>query len=317
MKLYVTLCAIALLFTAPAAFAHGNSSHCRARLDAQAEAMATFHNPLADSVAVEPFTLRLTGISDPDCRFRVRFDDDRGRDGLRREGGNQRLAYKIAADAAGASIIYDSTRPNSPFHGGGSFSADGRLTLYLIVDLGSRARAGMYRETIRARIYEREDEHRDVNDSDIAFAALVPAHVQAFLTGTPSSGGGYALLDLQELTTGETAQATLRVLATGDFDISFESENGGRLANEAIEGAYVAYDFSIGSEHIDLNSGGHGHSQGHGQGHYSHGQGHGYGHTEDGAALRTELPVQVRVGDVSRSPAGNYRDRITITVTAR
>lgn len=313
-----TLLVLAAIFAgAPSAWAHnggGDSDDCDARLQHVPRVTATFADPLSVDTAIEPFTLRLRDISDPGCRFSISFEDDQGRDGLRRQGGNRRLDYRIALDAAGASVVYDSNRPNSPFGAAAMFGLDGRLTLYLIVELGSGARAGEYAEEIRAELRPLGD-RRDVDDMELDLAADVPAHVQAFLAGVPGSGGAY-MLDLEELTTGESGTATLRILATSDVDISFESENDGRLVHED-EISAVPYELNVGSQQETVIAGGAGHRNGRGRGHYSHGNGHGHGHHEQDGPLSIDLPLEVRIGDVARSAAGDYHDRITITVSAR
>ncbi len=302
----LALSVVCALLGATPALAHNDADECSARLERPPQVTAVFADPLSLPTAVEPFTLRLRDVSDSRCAFRISFEDESGRDGLRRQGGRARLDYRIALDAAGSTIIFDSEQPNSAFHATGPFGLDGRVTLYLIVDLGSRGREGLYRETIRAKVLA-GGERRPVDEADIQFAARVPSHVQAFLSGTPSADGGYALLDLQELTTGETAQAMLRVFATGDFSVSFESEHEGRLAHEDDEDAYVPYEFSADGETVNLNAALQQRSRG--------GTSHGNGHDEDRRSV--EIPLSVRIGDVTRAPAGEYRDRITITVTAQ
>lgn len=311
MRLRAFLLALAALaWTAPA-WAHNDDHDCDARFAPPARVLATFTDPLTSNVAIEPFTLRLQGLSDPSCRFEISFEDAHGQDGLRRNDSRRRLDYRIALDAAGAAIVYDSRRPNAPFTAHGVFSADGRLNLFLIVDGGSQPRAGEYSETLRAELRPLGS-HRSTAETQLSLAAFVPAHVQAYLAGVPGAGGVYTL-DFAELSTGETGTAALRVRATADIDVTVTSENGGRLMHEAGASA-IPYTVRIGSETLDLGASAAGAAPRRTEARF--GQHHGGGHDDDDAA-GLDAPLEIRIGDTTRAAAGQYHDRITITVSAR
>ena len=297
------LCWLAL--GASVASAHNNADACDARIEQPALVTASFADPLTNRTASESFTLNLTGISDPACRFDIGFEEVRGQDGLRREHGRRTMPFKIALDSVGATVIYDSENSRSVFTSRTAAPANGRVTLHLIARAGDTPRAGRYEGAVRVSVRAR-GQHRELHAREIPLEAFVPAHVRAFLTGVSASQGSYAMLDFEELTRGETGRVTLRVLATGGFELAFESEHGGRLAHNEIASTFVPYQLSAGTEAIDLSglaiateTAGR-----RSRPNRSHGQG-------------VDLPIHIRIGDTTRAPAGRYQDRITITVSAR
>lgn len=286
------------LACAPEAGAHGNSADgaCRARLAPPARVNLSLADPLSGAASAEAFELELRNVSNGACPFALVFEEGRRGGGLQR-GSGAALHFRIAGDAAGSDILFDSSQPGAGSHV--MLRGSRRdVRLFLIVSPGNNPRAGEYSGSVRLTL--RNEASDDVDQAWLALEARIPEQVQAFISGASQSGGAYALLDLEELTTGEIGRATLRIRATSDVRIHFDSEHEGALAQA--QGGRISYDLSADGTLIDLR-----------QGQRRRGQ----GMDASIPASAREIDLLVRVGDTMRAPAGDYRDRITITVTAQ
>lgn len=294
---FFTLLAALWLAGAADAAAHGNGAdeQCRARLAPPGRVSLDLADPLSGAASAEAFELELRNISDGGCRFTLAVEEGRRGGGLRRRSGAA-LDFRIARDAAGAEVLFDSRQPGAGPRA--ALRAPRRdLRLFLIVNPGDAPRAGEYSADVRLTL--RNAENDVVDQAALELEARVPEQVQAFISGASQSGGAYALLDLEELTTGEIGRATLRIRSTSDVRIKFDSEHEGRLARA--QGGRISYDLSADGAPVDLRQGGR----------------RGYGVEASIPLTAREIDLQVRVGDTARAPAGEYRDRITITVTAQ
>ncbi|HVV34659.1 MAG TPA: hypothetical protein VHC73_15635 [Vitreimonas sp.] len=286
---FATVCAVLCAGSLAPAFAQ--PAQCSAHLTPLGVVDAAIDEPLSGAPGLEAFSLRLREISDPSCRFQLSFEVGAQSGGL--HGDNGELNFRVTRYAAGGGILYDSRQPNAA--DAASLRSDMRL--YLIADPGASPRAGLYNNSIYA-VLRAADSATELDRQPLALRASIPAHVQAFLSGASQSNGGYALLDFQQLTRGETGHATLHLRATSDVDISFESENAGALVNESDGDYHVPYQLSADGQPIDLR------------------RGEQVARTPAAVATR-DIGLDVQIGDVSQALAGNYHDRVTVTVSAR
>jgi hypothetical protein len=98
---------------------------------------------------------------------------------------------------------------------------------------------------------------------------------------------------------GSEGRVGLHVDSTTDVDVTFSSENVGEMAHDTLEGYGVPYELLVGGEAVDFGSE------------------IASEHRLPADSTRLDLPLAVRVGSTANAPAGDYRDRITITVSAR
>jgi len=284
-----------LVWVALTAHAHAQEAPCAADIEPTPEVRANFVDPLSGDDAIAPFTLRLRGGGGA-CRYELALRADHDARALMRDDGPEALSYVVARDAAGHDIVFDSARASESL--ARPAFADDRLDLFLIARNTPGLRAGAYDARLSMRAIAVGDESADAGETALPLAAFAPAQVEAFLSGTASAGGAYALLDLGELSAGLTGQARLRVRASAPVRVAFESAHQGQLQHEDIADQRIEYELSASGVEIDLDV--------------------------DGAALSdvmagdgVDMALNVRIGETSRAASGRYRDRITITISAQ
>ncbi len=284
------MCCAALFVCA--AHAQEAEAPCTARLEPTPVVRAESAAPLSNAGVSSAFSVRLRNVSDARCSFSLAFAGSERADALTADTGAQ-LDYVISRDSAGADVVFDSRRPDlwNPHQ-----SFQSAFPLHVVIRTAVAPRAGRYTGSVNIAL--RDASAGELDRSVINIEAAVPAHVQAFLSGATLQTGGYALLDLDELTAGETASATLRVRATSDVDVGFQSDNRGTLVHEQNSAYRIEYRLRAGDSDIDLSAGS--------------------GVTSfPGAQIPPDIPLTILIGDVQRAPAGSYRDRIVVTVSAR
>lgn len=113
------------------------------------------------------------------------------------------------------------------------------------------------------------------------------------LFGSPSTA---RTLDFGVFETGESLQADLLVEANCAFTVSLESENGGVMLDPAIDdGSAVPYSLTFAGSRLELESG---------------------GPVPAGSSPGSRYPIVVTVDEFGMASPGEYRDVVTITVSA-
>ncbi|HKJ74310.1 MAG TPA: spore coat protein U domain-containing protein [Alphaproteobacteria bacterium] len=164
---------------------------------------------------------------------------------------------------------------------------------------------GVYRDTVRVRLYEGTPSHPVRRDErTLTVTTLVQAAVQVSIGETGAAFDPRRTqekLDFGELEKGEKAYADLMVRANTGYYIIISSRNRGRLRHDRRRRNTVGYRFEFDGTRINLRR-----------------RRVWLRFAAGGTALGSSRhPMAVTIGDVANAPAGPYSDTMTFTVRAR
>ncbi len=176
----------------------------------------------------------------------------------------------------------------------------------LIPEVGSLPRAGVYFDTVRVNLYA----HKLASDrlqsyADFPVQIIVGQNIGLSLVdvGRPFDENDTThTLNFGQLTAGESGRMDIRVRANIGHRLYLSSQNNGALKHVS-RSSNVGYELFVSGRKISLNSGLNSPSL----------AGESQMPTSEAGDL---YPVEVKIGDVSSRPAGDYRDVITVSVEA-
>lgn len=176
--------------------------------------------------------------------------------------------------------------------------AEQRQVAVRLSDLRADLPAGLYREQFTVRFWCEQDETAAPFESPgvVAVSVAVPNVLSASLAGaSPRGEVDFLNFEARE----RTVQVSVR--STGPFRVAARSANGGYLLREGVTGQgaradQIRYAASFAGEPLDLSSGS--------------------GRTLSRAGLiGRNIPIDLRVEDVSENRAGAYSDTLYVTLT--
>lgn len=176
----------------------------------------------------------------------------------------------------------------------------------LIPEVSSLPRAGVYFDTVRVNLYAHKlESDRLQNYVDFPIQIVVGQNIGLSLldVGRPFDENDTThTMNFGQLTSGESGRMDIRVRANIGHRLYLSSQNNGALKHSS-QNSNVTYELSVSGRKIPLSS----------------------SSTSPALAGESQLPtseagdlypVEVKIGDVSLRPAGDYRDVITVSVEA-
>jgi hypothetical protein len=176
------------------------------------------------------------------------------------------------------------------------------VNLRIEVPAGQIGLAGAYTDPLTLRLVDRNHANMPLGaDAAAAVTVVMESRAEINIAGgsvSAGSGFGFARMDFGALAQGATRSALLQVRSTSPTSLRLTSANAGALVRTAGQGERIGYDVLLDGQPLSLQSG----SQ---------------SVQREAAPVRsgTSFPLNVRItGDPDASPAGEYRDVLTIDV---
>lgn len=297
MTCHHVLAALALLAglsAAPVARAQGDVAEgtCQASIDRIELRASPRYLPFSGEMTELPLEV---GLADADgCQLSLTF---RSIEGGRLRGTGEPLQYQLSDDSGRILRTDASTRvPVRSAAVPGAPSMLARLTLAP----GQTVSAGRYSDRLFVQLLEAD---RVIDEREIELAVDVQAQASIALAGNAAAGFSRATfgggLDFGDLAPGKEREALLFVLSNTAYALRFTSANRGSLRHVSDMSApnTIGYTARLDGRALDLATTA----------------------MVDGRDTRRfiSLPpyrLNVRIGDVSGRPAGQYRDVITVDV---
>ncbi len=176
----------------------------------------------------------------------------------------------------------------------------------LIPEVSSLPRAGVYFDNIRVSLYAHKlESDRLQHYVDFPLQIIVGQSIALSLldVGRPFDENDTThTMNFGQLTAAETGRMDIRVRANIGHRLYFSSQNNGSLRHVSSHSS-VGYELSVSGRKITLSG--------------SAGAPALAGESQSPTSEAGDLyPVEVKIGDVSSRPAGDYRDVITVSVEA-
>lgn len=297
MTRHPVLAALALLAglsLAPEARALGDvaaGQACQASIDRIEMRASPRYLPFSGDMTELPLEV---GLADADgCQLSLTF---RSSGNGRLRGPGEPLQYQLS-DASGR-ILRPDASTRMPVRAAATPGSPPVLTRVTLAP-GQTVAAGRYRDRLFVQLLEAD---RVIDEREVELAVDVQAQASIALAGNAAAGfsrtfgGG---LDFGELAPGKEREALLFVLSNTAYALRFTSANRGRLrhVSNVSRPDTIGYTARLDGKALDLASAA----------------------MVDGRDMRRfiVLPpyrLNVRIGDVSGRPAGQYRDVITVDV---
>lgn len=235
------------------------------------------------------------------CQFAVSFGRSLDTHRLLK-GTFEDVKYGIYRDTSKQDFLGDE---NSGSILKGSFSQSGvesmTIPVYFAVnETQLNPRAGFYRDSVEMRLHQTLTTGSTlISSSSIPVVYYQQPFYELSLTSSGGSKGSVQhRLNFDRLEKGKMMGFDILVKSNIPHQISFRSQNLGRLRNQSLSHQYVPYTLRVQGQDIDLRRG-----EVNLNAEASHGQ--------------ERLNGQVQIQDVSQALSGQYRDFISIVVEAR
>lgn len=235
------------------------------------------------------------------CQFAVSFGRSLDTHRLLK-GASEDIKYGIYRDTSKQDFLGDE---NSGSILKGSFSQSGFESItfpvyFAVNETQLNQRAGFYRDAVEMRLNQIL-----TTSSTLISSTSIPIvyYQQPFYELTLTSSGGSTgslqhRLNFDRLEKGKMMSFDILVKSNVPHQISFRSQNLGRLRNQSLSNQFIPYTLRVQGQDIDLRRG-----EVNLNAEASHGQ--------------ERLNGQVQIQDVSQALSGQYRDFISIVVEAR
>jgi spore coat protein U-like protein len=215
-------------------------------------------------------------------------------------GGGAGLNYALREEAGGRTILSMDPLGGSDTQVRGSFGGGTGTEIYeFYVEVPPQqfTPAGSYSDRVIFRIFDNEAGQFILKDEKgLAITAEVPGEVQASI-GESLSGLREQNVELGRLTTGLTRTLGFTTRSNAPFAVSLSSANSGRLKHE-FSSASVPYSVRFMGRTVNLDAG------------------PVVALTESQVERVAQYDFDVQVGAVTaRTPAGEYDDTLTVTIT--
>ena len=292
----LTLILIGLVFAIPA-----HATTCNAQISAITPLPVVAYDPFDNVARSADFEVEFTNNGPDSCNLSLAVASQQPGSTRHLENSGAQLRY-VVEKPGGDDYANNIAAPQGSITLKGGAGKVKSITLRIKVPRGLIAPAAMYSDTLRFRTYQAGTAIQ-MGPERTAFArAAVEARAQVNIAGTSSSNfGSFGIdqIDFGTLDSNETREAAVQVRATRSVAISISSQHHGKLKHKALSAAPgVPYSMRIEGENVTLS-----------------------GApfvllrappaSLDGANYR----MQLRIGDTSSRPAGNYQDMLTITVS--
>jgi spore coat protein U-like protein len=275
---------------------------CNASIESIDAVPTIDYEPFANSQKSEDFEVEVRNDGNDECVVALAIAS--GTTGGQRfyRKGTDKLAYEVLTENGSLySNAIDVPAGSTRLEGG--IGEDAEITVTLRIPAGLVSRAGNYEDTLRLRLF-------DVSgatpvplgpERTIPASARIQARAQLNIAGTSGKfGAPFELdeIDFGDMTTGATRAAVVQVRATSQVAITLSSSNLGVLKHTSLPDATgVPYSLTVDQIPVDLTS-------------------------SSATILRTpeltldgnSYPMRVTIGNTTGRAAGNYKDRITISV---
>jgi hypothetical protein len=255
------------------------------------------YNPFSSSPTSRTFNVTFTNNGGATCNFAVLFRTDGGPLGLAGAGG-QRLPYTLADNTNNLNVTPITGQTEAASQANFSIAPGGQRTVQYAytVDLTTLPTDGDFTQQLDLTA---QTGAVVIQDKSIALSLNVAPSAVIGLRGAYTSHGGGAYVELGDLKQGTIASMLqLYVQSTGGYQIDATSENSGKLELSGAPQWSIPYTVDIGGNVMNLSSAS-------------------SFRVSRGASARQDLlPIAFTIGEIDQKRAGEYRDVITLSVTA-
>ena len=301
MRTSSTACAAAMLLALSALEPRAALAACNASIESIDAVPTIDYEPFANSQKSEDFEVEVRNDGNQECVVALAIAS--GTTGGQRfyRKGTDELAYEVLTENGSEySNAIDAPAGSTRLEGG--IGEDAEITVTLRIPAGLVSPAGTYEDTLRLRLF-------DVSgatpvplgpERTIPASARIQARAQLNIAGTSGKFGAFEIdeLDFGDMTTGATRDAVVQVRATSQVAITLSSSNLGVLKHTSLPDATgVPYTLTVDQTPVDLT-----------------GSTAPILRTPDLTLDGNSYPMRVTIGNTTGRAAGNYKDRITISV---
>ncbi len=286
---------IGVLPTAPAAAA---PQGCKLKVNTSGATWSmNGYDPFSSSPLSRTFTVTFGNTGDAVCNFTVGFQTNAQPFGLAGTGG-QRLPYTLSDNTNNVNVTPSTGQTSAASLVPVTIAPGGQQLIQytFAVNVTDLPTDGTFQQQLLLTALSGTSilEQKSVQLS----LGVAPSAVIS-LRGAYSSRGGSAYIELGDLRPGlVTSLLQLYVQSTGGYRIDAQSMNNGKLELAGSPGWAIPYSLVIGANQMDLS----GESS--------------FTAPRTGSARQDLLPINFYIGDTSQKRAGEYRDVITLSVTA-
>ncbi|MFO0474319.1 MAG: hypothetical protein ACK52K_04095 [Alphaproteobacteria bacterium] len=301
MRTSSTACAAAILLALSALKPGAAVAACDAEIKSIDTVPTIDYEPFANRQKREDFEVEIRNKGDEPCRVALAIAG--GTTGAQRfyVNGSDKLAYEVLT-RDGVPYPNDIGTPAGVRRLDGGDDEDTSIKVRLRIPAGLVSPAGTYTDELRLRLF-------DVSgatpvplgpERTVPAAARIQARAQLNIAGTSGKFGAFELdeIDFGDMTTGAKRNAVVQVRATRPVAITLSSRNLGVLKHTELKGtAGVPYSLTVAGVLVNLA-----------------GSSAPIQRTPELSLDGTSYPMTVTIGDTTGRAAGNYKDRITISV---
>lgn len=278
--------------------AGGAQAQCLLTIDPVQDQWVVPYDPFTSDTAERQFDVAVVNNGDAACSGAVRVDLRGEQFGLTSTDDQDRVAYVLVEDRAGADVTPRAGQSARRLNRRSLNLAPGDRTLLRFTFAAVPQEvlsSGLYSQNVFLSV---EDTNGvPLGERPITLGVQVASAAVMGLKGEFRRSNGVARIDLGELTPGQKPLSTsLYVLSTGGYRVTVRSENDGRLRMGNTDW-YVNYALGVGKETMDLSS----------EDSFS---------VQSRRARADDYPLSVRIGNVTGKRAGDYSDILTFTVAA-
>lgn len=302
MRTSSTACAAAMLLALSALEPRAALAACKASIESIDKVPTIDYAPFENRQKREDFEVEVRNDGNEECAVALAIAS--GTTGSQRfyRKGSDNLAYEVlTSNGSEYSNAIDAPAGSTRLKGGKG--EDAEIKVRLRIPAGLVSPAGNYEDTLRLRLF-------DVSgaspvplgpERNVPASARIQARAQLNIAGTAGKfGAPFELdeIDFGDMTTGATRDAVVQVRATSQVAITLSSRNLGVLKHTSLPGtAGVPYSLTVDGTPVDLA-----------------GSSAPILRTPDLTLDGNSYPMRVTIGNTTGRAAGNYKDRITISV---
>ena len=279
---------------------------CEARIERARDALLLGggYDGFAFTEIIEAFPLDIRHVDGDACRLILTFVS-KGNDERFLIGAGGELRYAVQRSTRVSDVIPNSASALETDLIALSLEPGGeqRITFFLRIPAEQIVRSGNYRDQIELGLFELNGIAREIRDERaIEVSTDVRSHFEINITGGSggvSGVGASALVDFGILRTGVERQVFIQTRSSDNYALGISSEYGGKLRHEAIGGSSITYNATLDRSAVSFA-----------------GPSLPTRLTRPGpTSLRGDsLTLSLEIGEVSKKPAGKYRDTVTIEI---
>ncbi len=240
------------------------------------------------------------------CTAIIGFASRSGRTGSRyMTSGTEQIAYRLLSRPNSSQELADLPAAQDDTVLRGTVNARQATTFqyYLMIPGHQATSPGTYRDRIEISVYSEFGglpQLTATQSVDVVLTVTPEINLQILSGGGPGSGPDIHSVDFGELQTGEQVKLRMKINSNVAFEIIVSSENGGEFRHIAQPQASIPYTVRVGNSTaadwrrpVSLA-----------------------GLPTSGSRV-SFLPLTIKVGPVEKSLAGEYRDRLLLTIRAQ